>query len=148
LDVSYGQDEVDQGPLVAASVKTTGLADSRNASSRLGFRGVEDLGGGMEAGFVLEAGLNITGGASFNKTTGQTSNAQTGALTQTQADNAVFGAATRQAFLTLGKKRYGYFAYWVQKNYLKAISTTPLFWVLRILTVLKPKKLNVLVAEI
>lgn len=28
------------------------------ASSRLGFRGVEDLGGGMRAGFWLEAGLN------------------------------------------------------------------------------------------
>jgi len=107
LDISYGQDEVDQGPLVAATVKTTGLADSRNASSRLGFRGVEDLGGGMQAGFFLESGLNITGGATFVKTTGQTSNAQTGVLTQTQADNAVFGAATRQAFLTLGKKDTG-----------------------------------------
>ena len=107
LDVSYGQDEVDQGTLVAATVKTTGLADSRNASSRLGFRGVEDLGGGMQAGFVLESGLNITGGATFNKTTGQTSNAQTGVLTQTQADNAVFGAATRQAFVTLGTKDVG-----------------------------------------
>ena len=49
LDISYGQDETDQGPLVAATVKSTGLADSRNASSRLGFRGVEDLGGGMQA---------------------------------------------------------------------------------------------------
>jgi len=107
LDVSYGQDEVDQGPLVAASVKTTGLADNRNGTSRLGFRGAEDLGGGMQAGFVLESGLNITGGASFNKTTGQVGNAQTGVLTQTQADNAVFGAATRQAFVTLGTKEAG-----------------------------------------
>jgi predicted porin len=107
LDVSYGQDEIDQGPLVAASVKTAGLADSRNASSRLGFRGTEDLGGGMEAGFVLEAGLNITGGATFNKTNGQVGNAQTGVLTVTQADNAVFGAATRQAFVTLGTKEAG-----------------------------------------
>jgi len=107
LDISYGQDETDQGPLVAATVKSTGLADSRNASSRLGFRGVEALGGGMEAGFVLEAGLNITGGASFNKTNGQVGNAQTGVLTQTQADNAVFGAATRQAFATLGTKEAG-----------------------------------------
>jgi predicted porin len=107
LDISYGQDEVDQGPLVAASVKTTGLADNRNGTSRLGFRGVEDLGGGMQAGFVLESGLNITGGATFNKTNGQVGNAQTGALTQTQADNAVFGAATRQAFVTLGTKEAG-----------------------------------------
>lgn len=32
-------------------------------SSRLGFRGVEDLGGGLKAGFWLEAGLNTDDGA-------------------------------------------------------------------------------------
>jgi len=34
------------------------LSQDGNASSRLGFRGVEDLGGGMKAGFWLEAGVN------------------------------------------------------------------------------------------
>jgi len=34
----------------------TGLNNSANASSRLGFRGVEDLGGGLAASFWLEAG--------------------------------------------------------------------------------------------
>lgn len=38
----------------AGSMKT--LSTDGNASSRLGFRGVEDLGGGMRAGFWLEAG--------------------------------------------------------------------------------------------
>jgi predicted porin len=36
----------------------TTLAQDGIASSRLGFRGVEDLGGGMRAGFWLEAGVN------------------------------------------------------------------------------------------
>ena len=40
--------------------KTTGL---RNNSSRLGFRGVEDLGGGLKAGFVLEGGFNSDDGS-------------------------------------------------------------------------------------
>ncbi|MBV8604746.1 MAG: porin [Pelomonas sp.] len=40
-----------------------------NQSSRLGFRGVEDLGGGMKAGFWLESGLNPNTG-----TTSSTSN--------------------------------------------------------------------------
>ena len=34
------------------------LTNSGYNSSRLGFRGVEDLGGGMSASFHLEAGLN------------------------------------------------------------------------------------------
>ncbi|HEY0837326.1 MAG TPA: porin, partial [Azospirillum sp.] len=36
----------------------TQLTDSGYNSSRLGFRGTEDLGGGMSASFWLEAGLN------------------------------------------------------------------------------------------
>jgi len=106
LDVSYGIDQVDQGQ-VAASNKSTGLADGRNASSRLGFRGVEDLGGGIQAGFVLESGLNIANGATINKSNGQTTTAATGANTATSSDSAVFGAATRQAFITLGTKGAG-----------------------------------------
>lgn len=36
----------------------TGLTSGNNLTSRLGFRGVEDLGGGLKAGFVLEGGFN------------------------------------------------------------------------------------------
>jgi predicted porin len=41
----------------------------RNASSRLGFRGTEDLGGGLSAGFWLEAGVNVNTGAGSATTT-------------------------------------------------------------------------------
>jgi len=47
----------------------TRLVNSGYNSSRLGFRGVEDLGGGMRAGFWLEAGVNNddgTGAAGSN----------------------------------------------------------------------------------
>ena len=41
-----------------------GLTNSGNATSRLGFRGVEDLGGGLKAGFWLEGAIqNDTGAA-------------------------------------------------------------------------------------
>ena len=40
------------------STKNYGLSTGGNASSRLGFRGVEDLGGGLKAGFWLESGFN------------------------------------------------------------------------------------------
>ena len=43
------------------NVKTTGLF---NNSSRFGFKGTEDLGGGLKAGFQLESGFNSDTGAS------------------------------------------------------------------------------------
>ncbi|MGE8396727.1 MAG: porin, partial [Comamonas sp.] len=41
----------------------SGLTSGNNATSRLGFRGVEDLGGGLKANFWLEAGINADSGA-------------------------------------------------------------------------------------
>lgn len=47
-----------------------GMSNGNNASSRIGFRGVEDLGGGLKAGFWLEAGINSdSGGGSTNTST-------------------------------------------------------------------------------
>jgi predicted porin len=40
-----------------------GITSGRNASSRIGFRGVEDLGGGLKAGFTLEADIGADSGA-------------------------------------------------------------------------------------
>lgn len=41
----------------------TGMANGGNSSSRLGFRGVEDLGGGLKAGFWLEGSVGVDDGA-------------------------------------------------------------------------------------
>lgn len=50
----------------------TSLSQDGNASSRLGFRGVEDIGGGLKAGFWLEGGVSLdTGGTGGSN--GQTS---------------------------------------------------------------------------
>lgn len=38
------------------------------SSSRLGFRGIEDLGGGLKAGFWLEAGFNLDDGTGVANT--------------------------------------------------------------------------------
>ena len=43
--------------LGTATTSRTALTNSGNASSRLGFRGTEDLVGGLAASFWLEAGL-------------------------------------------------------------------------------------------
>ena len=42
---------------VSNNERVYGMSTDGMASSRLGFRGVEDLGGGLKAGFWLEAGL-------------------------------------------------------------------------------------------
>ena len=47
-------------------VKVTGMSSSgtmNNGSTRLGVRGVEDLGGGLKAGFNFETGLSLNDGA-------------------------------------------------------------------------------------
>ncbi len=77
LDASIsGYSNQSETPLgVTVTKSQTMLANSAYQSSRLGFRGTEDLGGGMAASFWLEAGLNNNngtgsatgGGLSFNR---------------------------------------------------------------------------------
>ena len=57
--------------------RTYSMATSGNSSSRLGFRGVEDLGGGLKAGFWLEMSLSAdTGGSAgiWGNSTGANAN--------------------------------------------------------------------------
>jgi predicted porin len=56
MDVGYTHGSGD-----VASFK--GLTSGRTASSRIGFRGTEDLGGGLKAGFTLEADIGADSGA-------------------------------------------------------------------------------------
>jgi predicted porin len=44
-----------------------GLDSGNNAASRIGFKGVEDLGNGLKASFVLENGFDVDSGASGNE---------------------------------------------------------------------------------
>jgi predicted porin len=58
--------------------RISGISPSANSSSRLGFRGVEDLGGGMSASFWLEAALAPMNGSGSS---GTTQNNQTTTIT-------------------------------------------------------------------
>ena len=62
LDLSYERVKTNAGSI-------SGISPSANSSSRLGFRGVEDLGGGMSASFWLEAALAPMNGSSSSGTT-------------------------------------------------------------------------------
>ncbi|GAB3358750.1 MULTISPECIES: porin [Giesbergeria] len=52
-----------------AGQSETRMASGYLQTSRFGFRGTEDLGGGLRALFTLESGLNVTTGASSSTTT-------------------------------------------------------------------------------
>lgn len=53
----------DAGVTVVDGAKTwSGLTSGNNLTSRIGFRGVEDLGGGLKANFRIEGGLNLDSG--------------------------------------------------------------------------------------
>ncbi|WP_312758556.1 porin [Pulveribacter sp.] len=63
----FGVADVSLAHISTPGKSVTGLANGGNASSRLGFRGVEDLGGGLRAGFWLEAGIGVDDGGSALK---------------------------------------------------------------------------------
>jgi predicted porin len=65
----------------STSLRQTGVDSGGFNTSRFGFKGSEDLGGGLKANFVLEAGFDASTGASNNygnPFTGTTSNATFG----------------------------------------------------------------------
>jgi len=71
------------------------LDNSGESSSRLGFRGVEDIGGGWGAGFWLEAGVGSDDGRGQNTTSNNTNMGQNFAVgSGNVAANAAAGSAT------------------------------------------------------
>jgi len=65
-----------QNTLNLLNTRTAGFGGNGQSTSRIGFRGTEDLGGGMSAFFTIEAGLN-TDTAGGIITTSNTGNRQT-----------------------------------------------------------------------
>lgn len=84
---SYAQSSVTLFGVADAAVQVgrgsaankNGLGSGANATSRIGFRGIEDLGGGLKAGFWLEAGYTVdNGNGQTSLTDGSTANNQFG----------------------------------------------------------------------
>jgi len=66
IDVGYGSHKTTNLNGTVAT-KSSGVMDGSYAGSRIGFRGTEDLGGGLKANFVIEQGISSTSGDGFNK---------------------------------------------------------------------------------
>jgi predicted porin len=69
LDIGYGSQVSEQRgtPTGTVQLRSTGVMDGANAGNRIGFRGTEDLGGGLKANFVVEQGISPTSGAVFGQ---------------------------------------------------------------------------------
>jgi len=101
----------------ATTAKQQGVMDGGLAGSRIGFRGTEDLGGGMSANFVTEQGISPTNGALFGVRTSTAGIQFDGLTTGTaQFDQHTGGAysqgTNRQTYVGLkggfGEIRAGY----------------------------------------
>ena len=98
------------------AAKKTAMTDSALNSSRIGFRGVEDLGGGLKASFHLEAGVNNDNGAGDGTNTNNQASGQVAGTTTVGSQGLTFN---RRSTVSLqggfGEVRLG-------RDY------TPLFW--------------------
>jgi len=64
LDAGYiGANQKGTGTSISTNSQTSAIGQSAESTSRLGFKGNEDIGGGLSAFFTVEVGLTPTGGA-------------------------------------------------------------------------------------
>ena len=71
VDIGYGS-HTTKSRDGSVSIKSSGIMDGANAGNRIGFRGTEDLGGGLKANFVVEQGISPTTGQLFGVRAGGT----------------------------------------------------------------------------
>ncbi len=104
VDIGYGAHKTTSRDGTVFT-KTAGVMDGSWAGSRLGFRGTEDLGGGLKASFTLEQGINPTSPEAFNQRVASGGHQIVGTSTVSTGNN-------RQSFLGLaggfGEVRVGY----------------------------------------
>ncbi len=108
--------------------KTTGVSEGLNAGNRIGFRGTEDLGGGLRAGFHIEQGINITNAALFSTraaAAGQQIDGVglTGGVGNNMPSGAYSTGTNRQSFLSLSTAAAGEFRIGYQYTALYTVST-------------------------
>lgn len=104
LDIGYGSHKIESRDGTNFS-RTTGVQDSTFGGPRIGFRGTEDLGGGLKANFVIEQGLSMTSPNLF-------STRVTNAGPQVVSGGGIATATNRQSYIGLdggfGTVRVGY----------------------------------------
>ena len=106
VDVGYGS-HITTTRDGSGTIRTRGVMDGGQAGNRIGFRGVEDLGGGLKANFVVEQGISPTNGGLFSVRAGATGHQVDGfsaagsAANLSGAAGAYVNATNRQSYLGL-----------------------------------------------
>jgi predicted porin len=107
LDIGFSDSSIKNtavaGTTKEVSRRSTGNGDGGLATSRLGFRGTEDLGGGNKANFVLEYDLLDSGsqGTSISHSTSKT------ALNNSGAESAAASLGARYSWVGLESAKLG-----------------------------------------
>jgi len=118
IDIGYGSHKTVSRD-GAVSIKSSGVMDGGNSGNRIGFRGTEDLGGGLKANFVIEQGISPTNGSLFGVRSAATGHQIDGfsaagnATALSGAAGAYSIATNRQSYVglssaTLGTVNIGY----------------------------------------
>jgi predicted porin len=104
IDVGFGSHKTTNLDGTVAT-KSSGVMDGSFAGSRIGFRGTEDLGGGLKANFVIEQGIAPTAADGFNKRTGSAGHQVDGVSTYSTGNNRQSYVGAAGGF---GEVRAGY----------------------------------------
>jgi predicted porin len=101
VDIGYGAHSTTSRD-GSVFLKSSGVMDGSNAGNRIGFRGTEDLGGGLRANFVVEQGISPTSPTVFAQRAGGSGQQIVG-----QAGTAFTTATNRQSYLGLSSASMG-----------------------------------------
>ena len=114
VDIGYGSHTTTTRD-GTGQIRSSGVMDGANAGNRIGFRGTEDLGGGLKANFVVEQGISPTNGALFGVRAGSAGHqisgfSPLGVITQVSGSAGAYSTATnRQSYLGLSSATVGTF---------------------------------------
>ncbi len=100
-DVGFKTQTYKDGGVTTA--KATGVADGAMAGQRFGFKGTEDLGGGLKANFVIEQGLSMTSQGLTNARTSTSAPQVDGATTTGRSATSI----NRQSYVGLSSDKMG-----------------------------------------
>ncbi len=133
VDIGYASSKIEARD--GSTLKSRGLHEGANAGNRIGFRGTEDLGGGLKANFVIEQAISPTSNNIYQRGGGSAQDIPQSTIASADRNlpvrgySSAYGSAAvptntnRQAYVGLSSATLGTFNIGYQYNILYEIST-------------------------